>query len=291
VRPLSNFDGMKCYSLEAFQNLIDQLPKNHNTIPIAHNEGLSSLILSKDRHYMITFDDGLAEQANNCLEFLIEKRILNIYFIPTQPYSDGLTLPVHLAHYLLSKEDPEELISIIKEKLEIIIDQSLIESSNNRYKYGSVSEKLFKYIVNYYLEDKKSNTLINYMVSELYGDTFSNKYSQSLYMKPKALCELSSKTLIGYHSHSHKDYSRMTNMQVDKDIQQSKKVFQNLNLDSIYHAYPYGTIDSCPLRLDDLLRNNGIKYAFSTIRDYAIKGTDHLRIPRYDANDFIFRSN
>jgi peptidoglycan/xylan/chitin deacetylase (PgdA/CDA1 family) len=118
-------------------------------------------------------------------------------------------------------------------------------------------------------------------IKEKYGITIDKKFN----LTKDQLLELNNSNLItiGAHTMNHPILYNETDDDSEKEIQESiKKLFNMLNKDIKYFAYPNGSIGlDFGVREQLILQKNKIKLAFSTNNDFFDKKTNPLNIPRF----------
>ena len=73
LRPRDKKDGINAFDLEKFEEILDDLPNKLLTYDLFKG-GLDLLIQNSDKHFIITFDDGLQEQYQYSYNQIIKKK-------------------------------------------------------------------------------------------------------------------------------------------------------------------------------------------------------------------------
>ena len=84
---------------------------------------------------------------------------------------------------------------------------------------------------------------------------------------------------IGNHSHSHFDSKSLSNEEIEKELQKSEDIIEDIagNRPLIF-AYPGGKFDQ---RIINILKDRGYKIAFTIDRGLISKGDDSMRVKRF----------
>ena len=102
-----------------------------------------------ERACIITFDDGLKEQYIEAAPVLERHGVSGIFFICTQPFTEGAALTVHKMHRLRATRPPEQFLTELLEIAETIglslnVDQVDDDAANQQYIYDDLATKRIK---------------------------------------------------------------------------------------------------------------------------------------------------
>ena len=171
----------------------------------------------------------------------------------------------------------------------MIIDQKKDEFEKFTYtkqnNYEGVSE--FKRILNYYIDDKFRETVIDKISSN-----FEVNYNSSLfYVSEDQLLEMSKDgNIIGSHTMDHYLMSKLTKEEQHYQIQKSFQYIDSLGcLTEKTYCHPYGGNISFNQDTIDILNLENVLYSFS-VESRLIVENDILNfkqcLPRFDCNEF-----
>tara|TARA_B100000886_G_scaffold296523_1_gene223752 strand:- start:7247 stop:8149 length:903 start_codon:yes stop_codon:yes gene_type:complete len=288
LRPKDKKEGFNAFDLEKFDNILDDLPNKLLTYDLFKKGGIDSLIRDSDKHFIITFDDGLQEQYHYSFNQINKKKVIALYFVPTFFYKNKKTLKVHMIHKLLADFGSQKLLTEINNIINSRDLELIKNKASKRYKYGDIYEKICKFIFNYYLKNLEANDLIDNLSTKLFGKEFSKSYSKSLYMNKDSLKEISDSGMLGLHSHDHIDYGKLKVDEIKYDLNKSLEISSKMQLKANkYFAYPFGSKLSFPKKAQNIIKEKSFLFAFTTVRGEVTKTYNNYAIPRFDANDYI----
>ena len=261
------------------------------------NELFESNFKKKDfsKKIFLTFDDGLLCHYKYAYKILKKHNINGIFYIPSGPIVDQKILPVHKIHLILGKYGGEKAYKYLKYKLvkNNFVDIKKIKYFENKLYLNQKSSKktfLFKKILNYYIDEKKKQKIVN----QLFSYFFKNKekyYFDKLYMKKKHLKELADNNMvIGAHSHSHRVLSSLNKRDYENDISSSLKFLKNFSNKKTF-SYPYGGFHTFNKNIKGYLKKKKVSFSMNveprdiTYNDFIYK---KYTLPRYDCNKFIY---
>lgn len=237
---------------------------------------------------LITFDDGLKEQMKYAVPVLQKHDVSAVFFISTANIECPHVLDVHKIHLVRSVIAPERMKNLLLEylqtaKIDLNLDQ-VRQKAENHYKYDSGDVASIKYILNFSMERKTSNDFINALFTdELKFD--EEEEATKLYMSRQDIIELARKGMIGSHSHVHEPLGLMTKAEQLTNIQQSKKILEDLTgIEITGFSFPYGSKDACN-NTQELLSQHGYHYGITMERAINKELNDPYYLARLDNND------
>lgn len=253
---------------------------------ISHTD---SLINSKEKYILITFDDGLKEQYEFGLSILDSLSIPALFFANSINFEQKKVSTVHKIHLLRSIISSDDFLkSILK------IDSSKIKCINTFrakkiYIYDDEKSAVLKYILNFGLTYTEQEKIISEFFLVHYDEA---EVLKSLYFNDLNLMELASKGFLGSHTHSHYPLGLLKTDEVILELQNSKNFFEKLTTTTINSvAYPYGTQESCTVEVAEIAKKIGYKLGFTTNRGVNIGNENKLLLNRFDCNDLVGGKN
>jgi peptidoglycan/xylan/chitin deacetylase (PgdA/CDA1 family) len=154
----------------------------------------------------------------------------------------------------------------------------------NKKKNDSTKKKLFNFYKNKLLFSDQLTVDKN--VLSILGKNKKLKYNK-IFLDQKEIQYLSKQKLItiGSHSHSHYNFSQLTEEQTLTEFKTSKFILEKLIKKKILHfSYPYGGPQNINFRFTKLLRNLGFLSAVTTIRKKLYQ-PDEFELPRVFVNN------
>lgn len=241
---------------------------------------------------ILTFDDGFSDHAEYVLPELQRRGLWGIFYIPTITYteSNSTLLGVHRLHWLLGKYGAAEIMKrtlpLIQEEM---LDANTIDAFDKEiYTYAHYDEfdkkvrRLFNYYISYNWRDKILSELIRTSGNE-------NSIMEKFYLSPAQLSNvISSGSIIGSHTKSHKVLSRLDEDGQRDEIGDSVRFITSLGQDAPHcFAYPYGYKSSYNDTSLRILKQEGVHNA--VVFDNVELTTPYSRyeISREDCNRFM----
>lgn len=221
------------------------------------------------RACLITFDDGLKEQCIEAAPVLERHGVSGIFFICTQPFTEGVALTVHKMHRLRATRSPEqflaELLEIAKTiELSIDVDQVDDDAANQQYIYDDLATKRIKFLLNHVIPFKDFESLIDALFSREFDET---AFCREMYMNENQIRALSEKHMIGSHSHYHCPLAILGHQELTDNLLQSRSVLESVTGQEIrIISYPYGGVTAVSQDVARIARETGFIAGFTMER-------------------------
>jgi peptidoglycan/xylan/chitin deacetylase (PgdA/CDA1 family) len=296
VRPKENTE-LRYLEIQAFRQQLDLFEERYG---IVNKEAWEKFRVTGQhpKGVLLTFDDGLKDHFNYVLPILLERKLFGIFYVCTNPFN-GLTLPVHLTHYLLAHKSAEEIWNALNSK-GLPKDISIVLDSKSHLAYANhdhtILEKNLKRIVNWAVEDIGQRDLLLDIFTDLANMTQS-RFLSEWYMGEHEIIKMNDLGYeIGSHTCSHKLLSNLSDHEIDYELKYSKNTLQEISQSDIRSfCFPFGGKRSYNDNILQKLSNFGYTESFSVSplpinvlnNDVAKK----MELPRYDCNDFVNYSN
>jgi peptidoglycan/xylan/chitin deacetylase (PgdA/CDA1 family) len=241
------------------------------------------------RSLVITFDDGLREQAELAWPILERKGVPAIFFINTAALAEERVLTVHKVHLLRARVSPPDLAAMLRHHAETRdlrlppLDAAADRIAREHYGYDDADTARLKYLLNFLLSPDERDRLIEACFEEVFaGDEAA--MSRALYFDQTQIRRLGD--CIGSHAHNHLPLGYLSDEQAAMQIEQSLDYLAALTGRRPYAlSYPYGSFESAPPRVAALARAAGIEFAFTMERAANAALTRPLHLARFDSND------
>jgi peptidoglycan/xylan/chitin deacetylase (PgdA/CDA1 family) len=242
-------------STDNFINQLNYLKKNFNIISL---DELLLHLKSKSNEFKIaiTFDDGYADNLNYAYP------ILEKFNVPATIYI--------ITKFINNKSIPWWI------KLDYFI--------KNQKKIASTKKKLFNFYKNKLLSSDQ--LAIDKNVLSILGKNNKLKCNK-IFLEQKEIQYLSKQKLItiGSHSHSHYNFSQLTEELTLSEFKTSKSILEKIINKRILHfSYPYGGYQNINFKFNKLLKNLGYLSAVTTVRK-KLYMSDQFELPRVFINN------
>lgn len=249
-------------------------------------------ILNQDL-FALTFDDGLKEHAMFVTETLCELGVPGYFFIPSQPILEGVVLPVHKNHFLLSQLKIEEYIARVRKEtrtmgIEISWDETP-ELLSKTYRWDTYPTALLKYVLNYKLNVEQREQILDIIFSDVFGD--ENSFARELYVNEEDIRNMhSAGMVIGGHSHSHNVLSSLSGEDITREIDTNFDFLESVlgNQDFWTFSYPFGKPTTYNEHVIHELKRRGVVMAFNTTVANSDSDTPIMELSRIDPKDLQF---
>ncbi len=240
-----------------------------------------------NRAIIITFDDGLKEQYKLAWPILKKKGIPAIFFVNTKPVAEDFITIAHKIHIIRAYTHPEKIISILKELLEerdITFGLPNKETARTVYKYDDLKNAQLKYFLNFNLDRKIQEEVINQCFTGLgFNET---EISSKLYVDKEMVKELSGAGVLGTHGHAHLPLGLLDYKSMKNDIETSVEKLKEWTGKRIRAlSYPFGFKEACGDHAAKCAKNNGIKFAFTMERAVNRNIDNPMFLARFNNND------
>ena len=252
-------------------------------------ENEHTILTSKENYVLITFDDGLKEQVDFGFSILNELNIPALFFANSINYQEKKLSTVHKIHLLRSKIESEIILKRIETKYQSKLKTIDVSKIKAIYIYDDEKSAVLKYILNFVLNYKEQEEVINELFSSHFNE---DEVLNDLYMTTNNLQELANLGYLGSHTHSHYPLGLLPSKHIVKELEESKYFFENLTQTKIETvAYPYGTDEVCTAEVSKLATLAGYKFGFTTKRGVNYNTQNKLLLNRFDCNDVIGGKN
>jgi len=243
------------------------------------------VLRSRDNFILITFDDGLKEQVDYGLSVLNELEIPALFFVNSINYQENKVSTVHKIHLLRSLLDSEIILKSIYNKFSDKLSNLSKSKIASVYIYDDEKTALLKYVLNFVLNHKEQEEIINKLFINYFEEEEELK---SLYMSVDNLKQLAELNYLGSHTHSHYPLGLFEKDCIEKELKSSKVFLEDLTMSKIETvAYPYGTKEACSNEVAKEALNVGYKLGFTTNRGVNNSVQNKLLLNRFDCNDLI----
>ena len=239
VLPANKIDNSLINISVSVKNFINQINYLKNNFDIISLDDLLLHIKSKSNEFkiVITFDDGYKDNLNYAYPILERfKAPATIYVITKLINNKYLPWWIKLDHFIKNCN-----INVnIREKFNFLKNDLLFADQLN------IEKKL----------------------SSIIGKNNKLKYNK-IFLDQKEIQYLSKQQLItiGSHSHSHYNFSQLTQEQTLRELKISKSILEKIIKKKILHfSYPYGGYENINFKHTKILKNLGYLSAVTTIR-------------------------
>lgn len=240
----------------------------------------ASVFESKQKYFLITFDDGLKEQYELALPILEQLEVPAIFFVNSLNFIEKKVSLVHKIHLLRSVVSPDYILENLQ-NLELTLSEK--DKAILHYNYDTEQNALLKYMLNFKLSYDEQISFINKLFPNFFDE---KKVVDDLYMNEQQLKVVAESGWLGSHTHSHLSLGDQTPEIIKKELRITKQYLENLtNKEISFVSYPYGNDDACKEPVPKLAEEAGYKVGFTMERGANTSKEQMLTLKRFDCND------
>jgi peptidoglycan/xylan/chitin deacetylase (PgdA/CDA1 family) len=241
------------------------------------------------RALLVTFDDGLREQAEHALPVLDRLGVPAAFFVNTAPLAEGRLCTVHKIHLLRARVAPPRLLTALQERaarMGVAFDPSAAAAgAAAQYRYDAAETAQLKFALNFTLARMDRDALVDGCFRDLFCDD-ERALADDLYMGVDALRELAARGWLGSHGHAHLPLATVSADDARRDLARALDCLERwTGVRPRAMSYPYGSRAACTPAVAEVARALGARVAFTMER----AGNADLRTPlllaRLDGND------
>lgn len=281
----SFFEGVPYRSWTDFIEQINFLKNKYRIISLKETEKILREGSTSSDHCVITFDDAL-ECQKDAYDYLFEKKIPFISFIPTRPYIDNDTLLVHKLQIITAYFGYSHIEKILKKKFSKAYENIKFEKYKSFYRYDTKIAKHVKFFLNFCISSLEKAEIINILFDEVRNNL---KNFQNIYLKFDTIKYLAKLKYIGSHTHSHQPLEKLKDNDIAQELKSSKIFLERISEYTInWISYPYGGSNSVSQRVFDIAKKSGYEFGLTMhrgINDLPLDTSFFLKLKRFDTND------
>lgn len=271
--------------------LLQQVEALSKSYTFISQQTLIQVLNSKNkpaRNYcLLTFDDGLKEQMG-AYDFLKQKGIPAVFFVPVLPYQNQQVLDVHKIHYVRTQINDADLFNELDTSFNITAYQFEAMQLENQYRYDDEIGRKVKYFLNFVLKEVEKSEFIEELFIKLVNNT--SNFLNKTYMSVDELILLANDGCLGSHGYAHKPLATMTLAEATKDVKDSVNYLATITSTDIQSfSYPYGGQSAVSKELEKSFDGTSIQYALTMWRglntDTGLVHSNRFFLKRVDTND------
>ncbi|MGZ8413647.1 MAG: polysaccharide deacetylase family protein [Gemmatirosa sp.] len=241
------------------------------------------------RAIVLTFDDGLREQAEHALPVLDRLGVPAAVFVNTAPLADGRVSAVHKIHLLRARVAPARLLAELTARaarMGVAFDvDAAAAGAAAQYRYDPPETARLKFVLNFTLDRPTRDALVDGCFHDLVADD-ERAAAAALYMDVDALRDLAARGWLGSHGHEHLPLAAVALGDARVDVARALDHLQRwTGVRPRAMSYPYGSRAACAPAVADVARAQGVRVAFTMERACNVDLRTPLLLARLDSND------
>ena len=286
--PFSSGECIDALTVEAFEAQLDSLCEHFEPISwpqlYAWREGAGDL---PRRSFLLTFDDGLADQARYVAPILDRRGLHGTFFISGAVLATQQMLSAHMIHLLLARLGQQRFSEAVQGLLhemkglpqDWLRDDSWHGEASRVYYYETPDRARLKYLLSMRLPHAVRNLALRRLFETHIGSP--RRWAEDWYLSWEDLVHLQSRGhTVGGHGFSHEPYGRLSDREQRLDLTKTAHVLRDgLGPEMRPFSYPYGSLTD---QSAALCRKVGFAHAFTTQERWLTKADDPHLWPRVD---------
>ncbi len=243
-----------------------------------------------ERACLITFDDGLRQQAELALPALLELGVVPLFLIPGQPLAEGRALYVHKVHHMREVLDREQFADVLTAPLArtgFSLDDVSEEQGTTAYAYDEPEEARLKFLLNRVLPFDIREQVVDEGFAQIVES--ERAFCEQLYMSSALVGELEQKHhAIGAHSYAHRPLALLDPAELRRDLDASAAALEAVTgLRPHVLSYPHGSLEAVDRSVASVAAAVGFRVGFTMERAFNRTLADPLLLARIDVNDAL----
>ena len=243
--------------------------------------------LLPERACLITFDDGLRDQAELALPVLERLGVPAVFFVPGLPLEEGCVLYVHKVHALRERLDELEFEALLHEALAArAIEPPPLddEQARTHYRYDTLEAARVKYLLNMALPAEARESAIDELFARIFSD--ERAFCDRLYMDAAQVVALERQGALGSHGYSHRPLALLPPGDAAADLARGAEVLERIaGLRPRAMSYPHGTRSTVDAAVARVAADAGFRLGLTMERALNRSLEQPLLLARVDAND------
>lgn len=249
------------------------------------------------RAILVTFDDGLREQAEHALPVLDRLGVPAAFFVQTLALERPRVAAVHKLHLLRAHVPPARLRAALASAAEAAgrpevarllggaADDAEAAAARQQYRYDPPESARLKFVLNFRLDPAERDALLDACFARL-AEQDEAALAAALYLDADQLRLLAARGWLGAHGHAHLPLATLRASAARADIERSLDLLARCTgRRPRAFSYPYGSRHACSPAVATLARRAGIAVAFTMERAANVGLARPRLLARLDAND------
>jgi len=286
VRPSFGGSGIAGVTVAEFNDLLARLAPLVEFVNPADllSEATESAVEPGSRpKVLMSFDDGLRDHFEFVAPILEAHGVRGLFFVNSDQYVHGRTLLIHRWHAI--RQAVPDLVNHPVFASLIRGTETFNPNIARAVRWDDGVMAAFKYSFNYRMVEQQKRVVVEALEKAL---SLSPPEIDEVYMSRAELGDLVKRGhRVCSHSHTHACLSLFDENEIKRDIASSIDFVASVGGDTQIFAYPFGKPESFNIRVQDVLRDCGIRLAFSSEPRGGGQSVDPLALPRLDPRDLL----
>ena len=238
---------------------------------------------------LLTFDDGTQDHYQWVYPELLRRNLSGIFFVATEPLTEARLLKVHKSHVLYGLMGYDHFFEMFVQHFRNSgggMDVFNDDEAESAYPYDKKEIAGFKYALNFKINSNEVESILDDLL-QLTDDVGPIRNNYYLTKENMRLMQQNG-MVFGYHGHSHKAFSQLTEEGLLNELRESKEFF----IDTIREApscisYPFGDVNCVEDSQVAAIKDFGVDVGFFAEN---IPFTDSMKCSRTDCIE-LMKSN
>lgn len=286
VRPSFSGNGIAGITVAEFKDLLARLAtvaEFVNPADLLNDVPERVVELGLRPRILMSFDDGLRDHYDFVAPILEDHGVRGLFFVNSDQYEHGRALLIHRWHAIRQAVpdlvDNPVFVNLIRDV------ESVGPDVPRAVRWDDGVMAAFKYSFNYRMIEQQKRRVVEALEKAL---SLSPPEILEVYMSRAELKDLVKRGhRVSSHSHTHACLSLLGENELRRDIESSIGFIASLGGDVQLFAYPFGKSESFNVQVQEVLRDFGIRLAFSSEHRGGGPSLDPLALPRLDPRDLL----
>jgi peptidoglycan/xylan/chitin deacetylase (PgdA/CDA1 family) len=285
----TRFPRIRALSPDLFEQQLDWLQRGYTLIGVEEIEtALAGGTPLPERAALLTFDDGFTDHYETVFPILRRRGLRGVFFLSRRPYETPSVLGVHKVQFLLAHLGAQALADSVRAEREPAMAAAAAgrDAVFGADHWEHADERSIKTLLNYELPIEEAGRILDVLFDRHIGS--QEAFTRDLYLRTPMIAEMASGGMsFGYHTHSHRMLSRLTEAEQERELQDGVGWIKQLTGQSrVSFCYPWGGAKTYNRQTVSLLERYGYSVAFTSERRRTDLTRDAaMELPRVDTRD------
>jgi len=239
-----------------------------------------------DRACVVTFDDGLREQAEVAWPILQDKGIPAVFFVNTCPIFEGRPSLVHLIHLMRSRVPAAEVAEAAAAEIAdrgLALPTDLEERAAQQYRYDTPDDRRVKYMLNMVLDEAGQAAVVRRV-----DPGAAAAAARAIYMDREHLRALGAAGAVGTHAHEHLPLARLPPADARRQVLRSTELLSDNGVRGVQGiSYPFGSPSACSPEVARIAAEAGLSFGLTMERAVNRDLAAPMMLSRFAQNDVV----
>ena len=238
---------------------------------------------------VLTFDDGLMDQYRIAVDVLDPRGIKGIFFVTSQPLTEGHANTLQKTHWLRAMTEPGEfqvqLLDMLQAEWRMAMDEPASQAAaEGIYIYDDPDVGRVKYLINFLLPESLMDELSSGMLAD--RGVAEADFCTDMYMSERNVQELHrSGHIIGAHGHRHIPFTRIPDGDTTEIETNTAFLSSLVGKQPEWVSYPFGRDWAIPDDPESFCRHHGFRFGLTLTQGWNVGTESPYLLKRVNTNE------